>query len=70
MKVHHSKVSISSTNAQSTGEGKPTENRPAEEVPEPAISVITIGELSEKVGILGRRDEEVEKSSLADADVA
>ena len=63
-------VSISSANAQSTGEGKPIENRPPEEVPEPAAKVTTIGELSEKVGILGRRDEEIEKSSLADANVA
>ena len=55
-----------STEAQSTGEGKPAADRPVKGVPEPVASTTTLGELREKVGSLGRKEEESAVNVLAD----
>ena len=65
------KAGVTDSNVQvhNTGNGKPTEDRPAE-VPEPAISEASVGETSLMVGSLGRKDEDAEQRSLADAVVS
>ena len=63
VKPVHVEVSIE---AQGTGEGKPAADRPVKGVPEPVASSETLGELRDKVGSLGREDEESVEELLAD----
>ena len=63
VKPVHVEVSIE---AQGTGEGKPAADRPVKGVPEPVVSSEMLGELRDKVGSLGREDEELVEELLAD----
>ena len=62
-KVGHTEGSIE---AQSTGDGKIAEDRPVDRVPEPVANSTTLGELREKVGSLGRVEEESVEGFLAE----
>ena len=62
-KAGHTEGSIE---AQSTGDGRIAEDRPVDRVPEPVANSTTLGVLREKVGSLGRVEEESVEGSLAD----
>ena len=51
--------------AQGTGKGKPTEDRPAEGVPEPVATAAMLGELGREIECLSSKGEESVEGFLA-----